>query len=124
MLIPPITLASGTVTTATIATAVDISGVPAGTTEYQIDFNINSLTAASGTPAAIITVEDSVDTFTHYLTQAQVSLLGTENGGYSVSIPKRQSPNLRIGTAGATARVNIQLLGGTSPSLTYSVILR
>ena len=120
MLNPVISLFSGTLTTAGAQTGVDISGL---TGDLTLRLVIDSFSAASGTPAAIINLEDTVNAFSALLMQKNLAnIQGTIVAGapetFTFRVPK-EILNLRNGTASAQARINVVLLGGTSPSLSF-----
>jgi hypothetical protein len=101
----------------TPTTGLDISGI---TGDCTVHLRVQGLSAASGTPKARITLEDSVNAFTAVITSAEVDVQGTvvTQAEQHYVWKKYQLPSTRFGTTSAVLRVNVLGLGGTTPSLT------
>ena len=100
------------------ATELDISGID---DDWTIFIKVAKLTAASGTPQARLSVEDSVNAFSADLAGPSVSLQGpiaTAESERTWSFKKADFPSLRTGDSSAVLRLNVLELGGTTVSLT------
>jgi hypothetical protein len=127
MLNPPLIVAAyGTISAAAaIGSGLDISAL---TGDYTLFVRIGNLSSATGTPSAIIAIEDTVDNFTGKVQQAVIQVNGQISGSSSASAGQSDKvysfrknselPNMRAGTASAKVRVNVLVLGGGTPSLT------
>jgi hypothetical protein len=105
------------------ASAGDIS---AAANDYTLRVKVWSMSAASGTPGAVIGVEDATDgTFTAVQTHLAAEIQGpvAANAPVVYSWRKRDIPMLRVGTASAKARINVTALKGTTPALKYEAWL-
>jgi hypothetical protein len=98
--------------------AIDISGFTADDT---VHIEVTNLTAASGVPVAVFTVEDSVDTFTTAVACGMESFRGpiTRAAPVQRSFRVRDNPGIRFGTASARLRINLSAIRGTTPTVTY-----
>lgn len=125
MSISAITTAAQTVTATgavTATTGLDISGI---TGDCTVHLRVQALSTASGTPKCAIQLEDSVNGFTAALPVALAQVQGTVDTKSEVhfSWRKYQLPTARFGTTSAVLRVNVETLGGTTPSLTLDAWL-
>jgi hypothetical protein len=110
----PTVTATGAVTT---TTGLDISGISG---DFTVHLRVQALSASTGTAKASIQLEDSVNGFTASVPVAVKEVQQTINTNCEqhFSWRKYELPNLRAGTGSAVARVNVTVLGGTTPSLT------
>ncbi len=101
----------------TPTTGLDISGI---TGDCTVHLRVQALSAASGTPKARISLEDSVNAFTASVTSAEVDVQGTviSQAEQHYVWKRYQLPSTRFGTASAVLRVNVLGISGTTPSLT------
>lgn len=125
MSISAITTGAQTVTATGAVTptaGLDISGV---TGDCTVHLRVQALSAASGTPKAVIQIEDSVNAFTASLPVALQEVQGTidTKAEMHFSWRKYQLPAARFGIGSAVLRVNVMTLGGTTPSLTLDAWL-
>lgn len=106
----------------TPTTGLDISGI---TGDCTVHLRVLGLSAASGTPKASITFEDSVNAFTASVPVAERQMQGTVDTKSEVHfvIKKYELPNCRFGTASAVLRANVVALAGTTPSLSLDAWL-
>jgi hypothetical protein len=109
--------AQTTQTSAFDGAGVDISGI-AG--DWTITVEVFNLSAGS---VAVLSFEDSVDSFSNHLEGPDFCLQGpiqtTSAGAKVMSVKKSQFPSLRFGTPSATLRLRLISLNGVSPTITY-----
>lgn len=119
-----ITLIGGGTVTATgpVGSGIDISGL---TGDYTIEVVVSALSSASGTPAACISLEDSVNAFTATVPVALDAITGPIVSTAPVASERRKydAPTLRLGTTSAVLRPNVVALTGGSPSLSFNAYL-
>ncbi len=96
-------------------TGLDISGLSG---DYTLEITVLALSSASGTPQARVVIEDTVNAFTNAVPVAEMNLQGPVTMPVTHLIRSDEAPSLRIGTASAKLRVNVQMLNGGTPSIT------
>ena len=113
------------VTAPATAGSLDISTAGLANTQWAILLTITNLTAASGTPRARITMEDTTDNFTTPLTIACWNIQGpiTSDAPLSLSVERENIPSLRAGVTSAKLRCNLIALEGTTPTISYNANL-
>jgi hypothetical protein len=119
----PLTTGQQTLTAAgavTPSTGLDISAL-AG--DYMLEVEVQDLHSASGTPAARVVIEDSVNAFTAALPVAEFSFSGKITTPVKVSVTNRTAPGARLGTGSAVIRANVVKLDGGTPSITLTAAL-
>jgi hypothetical protein len=96
-------------------TGLDISGL---TGDYTLEITVMALSSVSGTPQARVVLEDTVNAFTNAIPVAELNLQGPVTMPVTQLITSDEAPSLRIGTTSARLRLNVQMLNGTTPSIT------
>jgi len=97
------------------ATGLNISAL---TGDYTLEITVQALSAASGDSAARVVLEDTVNAFTAAIPVVEVAVQGPITMPRTYLFRSDEAPDLRIGTANASLRLNVYELDGTSPSIT------